>query len=531
LGYGFFYLSSRKLWARIVRKSPFISTKNLLIDFVILLLANTFVLADTPLAAPPNQISNSGFTGTGKAQFTGWSQIDPTNPATGGVDGADNYVSAAVTDNTKSAGIEQTIPIRPEWARVILRGNIRVVFQNSGAGSTSPVTADSPFVGVMVSWVDKTGHRTSVPNAQTWAYTTPGWVIVNQMLDVPPGTTAMVLAPEVSKSSATASFKDLTLSAWVSTFQDGFSGSNLDPTRWSISLGKHNVRADEQQWFTADSLTVTNNMLRIRATHQAEGGLPFQSGQVSSIYKFQQLFGIFEFQVKIPLVSGAWPAAYLLGWNDDWPPEVDVQEQSGRDTTDIRETNHYSDQYGRHRGSQGNFSMSGLDMTQFHTYTIAWEAGHMDWYFDGIYRSTTGLPYDDVSDVPMYMTMNLACGSYGGDTSQTPWPQDFFIKQVGVYQRSDLPLPVYPGDDQEITLPQNTAKLSAITCNPLDSALVNWTLIEGPATVKIKDPHSVTTTATFSKPGMYRFEVKVTKGASTNNGQYLVYVNTAIAKS
>jgi hypothetical protein len=130
----------------------------------------------------------------------------------------------------------------------------------------------------------------------------------------------------------------------------------------------------------------------------------------------------------------------------------------------------------------------------------------------------------------MYITMNFAVGGFGGDPSGTSWPQDFYTRRVSVLQRADLPLPLYPGDDQEITLPKTTARLSAISCNPTDSLSTTWSLVEGPAPVKINDSHSLDTTAEFTAPGMYRFSIKVAKGASMNSAQYLVYVNRAIGK-
>jgi hypothetical protein len=128
----------------------------------------------------------------------------------------------------------------------------------------------------------------------------------------------------------------------------------------------------------------------------------------------------------------------------------------------------------------------------------------------------------------MYVRLNLAIGAFGGDPTVGTWPQDFDCHYVHVYQRNDLPLPLYPEHSIELTLPDNTAQLHAISCNPMTGATATWSLLDGPGKARIADPHSLDTSATFDAPGMYRLQVVVTKGASTAAKELLVYVNPAL---
>ena len=96
------------------------------------------------------------FAGSGKSSLDGWTQINPSAPATTGTEGADTYVSAISTDAATVSGIDQSIPINGEWARILLRGNIRVVFQNSAA------SANGSFIGVAMTWIDNGGHQKPV---------------------------------------------------------------------------------------------------------------------------------------------------------------------------------------------------------------------------------------------------------------------------------------------------------------------------------------------------------------------------------
>jgi beta-glucanase (GH16 family) len=255
------------------------------------------------------------------------------------------------------------------------------------------------------------------------------------------------------------------------------------------------------------------------------GDYQYQSGEVRTVGKFQQLYGFWEFRLKIPLVLGTWPAVYLLRWDDGWPPEIDVEESTGKMLETVLQTNVYADDDGKMNRSWVNFPSSEVDRSVWRTYAVAWEPGSVSWFIDGVFRGRTGEPDARVSDVPMYIRMNLAVGTFGGNPNGSPWPQDMDCDFARVYQRHDLPLPVYPGPSQEITLPANTVTLKAISCNPMSGFTAKWSLAEGPSGATIQDPSALETKATFDKAGMYRFNLRVAKGASTASRDLLVYVN------
>lgn len=487
-------------------------------------------LADTAANTPLNLIQNSTFSTSGGA-VTDWSQINPAVPATIGSDNGEAFIAVAAPDDTVLSGMTQVVPVRPEWSKVLLRGSIRVVVNAQSPQSTNAPSSLSQFIGVDMTWLDSTGKIINSDPPQSWTQTTPGWVDVNELIAVPSGAVSLVISPQVNHESASAFFEGLSLVAFVSTLDEGFTNNTLDPALWSVTTGKHNVSSYELQWFSPDEVSVANNMLRIHAEQTLTNGFPYKSGQISTIGKFQQLYGLFEFQLKVPVVNGAWAAAYLLAWNDDWPPEIDVEEIAGDQPNEVINTNHYTDEYGEHRQSDVNYSAIGIDRTQWHTYSVVWEPGEVAWYLDDNYRGTTGQPYNDASSVPMYITINLALGGFGGDPSQSTWPQDLYCRHVNVYQRSDLSFPLYPEPSQEITLPVNSATLSAVSAYPASSFVTTWSLAEGPAPVKIVAPHNITTTAYFTKPGMYIFSVKVSKGEMVSTGRLLVYVNSALGKS
>jgi beta-glucanase (GH16 family) len=499
-----------------------IKTNRILLIFCLyaLLVVSSPLPARSQITTPPIGVLNNGlFVSPGENFIRGWANINQNLPVTAGTEGADTYIAMKTVDSTSTTGISQTVPLQQEWSKVLLRGYIRVIVQSATLSS---------FIGAQLSWLNSSGKPIGQITAQSWLATTPGWVEVNQLLDVPDGATSLVISPEVSNAQASAYCKSFSLVGWVSTFQETFAGTTLDPGRWNVTTGKHDVSSNEQEWFDPSQVTVKDNLLDLRAEQKTEGGFPFVSGQISTVNKFQQLYGIFEFRLKLPVTSGAWPAAYLLSWDDHWPPEIDVEELSGAGTDIVLETNHYADDYDRHRSSSVNFGVGALDRTQWHTYTVVWEPGEVAWYIDNNYEGTTGEPYGHVSDDPMYITLNLAVGAYGGDPSLSTWPRDFYCSEVNVYQRNDLPLPVYPEPSHETTLPNKTVNLSAISCIPFDPKTITWSLLEGPGKAIIAFPHAMSTQAYVTVPGMYRFQIQVTKGLSTGSAQLLAYVNSAL---
>jgi hypothetical protein len=378
-----------------------------------------------------------------------------------------------------------------------------------------------------------------------WTDSTGEFDDVSQMLDVPAGADELIVTAGVFGATGWVDFRGFNFSAWVSTFDDEFDGAAIDTTRWTVSDGYTLLYAPGEQYFAPDHVIVQDGIARFHADSIPKasrgprppldgnfamtlyGDYRYQSGEIRSLGKFQQLYGYYEFRLKIPIAMGTWPAAYLLGWDEGWPPEIDVEECSGSHLETGLQTNVYADDYGRMHRSWANFSPDGFDRTAWHTYAIAWEPDSISWYIDGVFKGSTTSADAGIADVPMYIRLNLAVGTFGGDPTQSAWPQDMDCDYARVYQRADLPLPLYLDNSLEITLPTNTVPLKAISINPTTRASITWSLAEGPARAAIRNPHALSTSATFTKAGMYRFHLIVAKGATRASRDLLVYVNPA----
>lgn len=504
--------------------------------FVFALLLNAAVAC---IAAPPaNLLANGAFKQRSAAGApAGWESISPGSRAH--IDDEDGEGVLTVQGATAKApgGVRQAIAVRPEWAKVIVRGWAR-------SGQMARLDPASPSgMSVEFAWRMKAGGEPVRAAQLWWPHSGLDWAQVNQLLDVPAGAAQLTVTAEVVNATGSASFRGLTAVAWVQTFDDEFDGTSVDTTRWTPSEGNDLVYAPGEQYFAPDHVIVKDGIVTMHAdqtSHKAYkprppldgnyantlyGDYRYESGELRTVGRFQQLYGFWEFRLKIPLTMGTWPAVYLLKWDDGWPPEIDVCESSGKVTDTILQTNVYNDDYGKMMRSWSNLPPSDVDRSQWRTYAVAWEPDAITWYIDGQFKGVTRMPDAGISNVPMYIRMNLAVGTFGGDPKAGIWPQDMLCDFARVYQRHDLPLPLYPEASQQITLPVNTATLSAIGCNPMTGCAARWTLVDGPGPVSIEHPDRIETKATFTKPGMYRFKVRLTRGESAASRELLVYVN------
>jgi beta-glucanase (GH16 family) len=439
------------------------------------------------------------------------------------------------------SGLRQTIAIKPEWTRILVRGEIKV----SSPDQKTPA-------GVYMQWLGANGKTMpqiepqTVDNGAQWLPITlddprpgririhPGdptaWTSVNCLLDTPKDAVALVISLQTGANSGDVSFKNFRVNGWILTLDDEFDGASVNPENWTVFEGPHYYNSGEKQWFDPKNVFVKDSNLIIQTDAMPHddyrGSYGYHSGDIISRGKFQQLYGFFEFRDRVPMTVGAWPADVLLSWNDSWPPEIDVQELCSDIINSVVETNHYSSDDGSHDRSGPIFDQGSLDRSQWHTYAVAWEPDSISWYIDGVCNGEVHEPEDaKVSHVPMYITINTAVPGWYNDSHQGTWPLDFVTDYVHVYQRNDIPLPVYPKDLEEVTWPKNNVSLSAIGPKPNTGAVVTWSLAEGPGSATIENPHSLQTNATVSESGMYRFRITVSSGSTSTSDDQLVYVN------
>jgi len=151
-------------------------------------------------------------------------------------------------------------------------------------------------------------------------------------------------------------------------------------------------------------------------------------------------YGKVEARIKLPSGQGLWPAFWMLGSNITsvgWPAsgEIDIMERVNNNPY-VNGTVHWD---ANGYASYGNIS-GNLDFSQFHTYSIEWDANYIRWFVDGnkyneIYIQN-GTGNTEEFQKPFFILLNMAVGGNwpGSPNGSTPFPSQMLVDYVRVYQ-------------------------------------------------------------------------------------------------
>jgi beta-glucanase (GH16 family) len=234
---------------------------------------------------------------------------------------------------------------------------------------------------------------------------------------------------------------------WQDEF-DGPAGQSPDSTRWDYDIGTDWGNA--QLEYDTDrpenvSLDGEGN-LAITARRESYMGSAFTSARIKTQALFEQSYGRFEANIKMPWGPGIWPAFWLLGGNIEevgWPQcgEIDIMEYRGQQPTTVHGSVHGPGYSG------GQAVTERFDLTQdrfdkdFHLFAVEWGNGYLDFYVDDQYYQRIepdDLDGEWVFDHPFFIILNVAVGGnyVGFPTSSTPFPQTMLVDYVRVYQEA-----------------------------------------------------------------------------------------------
>ncbi len=208
-------------------------------------------------------------------------------------------------------------------------------------------------------------------------------------------------------------------------------------------------------------------IVRLRAQQRAvtaSDGTKYEytSGMLSSKDKFQFQYGYMEMRARVPQGRAMWPSFFTLPAVPRYfPPEIDVLEYLGNDTTRAYMTYHYDGQEALSvtRTVQSVYEYQPGFNDGYHTYAVDWQPGVVIWYIDGIERYRTS---DRITKEPHKVLAQLAVGinwqdNYFVDTS-TQIPSYYDIDYIRIWQRGPAPAALFEGFD-------DAAKLYASSVN------------------------------------------------------------------
>jgi len=243
-------------------------------------------------------------------------------------------------------------------------------------------------------------------------------------------------------------------------FYDDFSGTTLDPAKWTVFDRLSDQANKEVNCVVPGNVSVRDGLLEIESkyedrscgdTLEAPSVQHYTSGQVQQAAE-PFLYGTVEVRAKAPGGVGAWPAIWMLGYEwqasqpftanvegNQWPKagwsEIDIAEFWQGERGKVNTTVHFNRSGGLHQEDLPFDATS-----RFMVYRLQWSKGSLVWSVDAEdghgFRKLYEVAGDkNVPDVPMYVVLHTAVGGTGGgDPDPSTFPQTFQIDWVRVSQ-------------------------------------------------------------------------------------------------
>ena len=242
---------------------------------------------------------------------------------------------------------------------------------------------------------------------------------------------------------------------------------------WTFERGFK--RNQELQWYQSQNAWVKDGCLVIegRKEHRKnplyEAGssdwrrnrefIEYTSSSLTTRLGFQFLYGRVEVRAKIPVVSGSWPAIWLLGNKWEWPQngEIDMMEYYIKDGVPSILANACWGSTERWKAVWDSVVMPFTHFTEkdpdwadrFHIWRMDWDKDFIRLYLDdellneidlsktvnGGYGGNHENPFSNtIPGFKHYILLNLALGSNGGEPDCSQFPLRYLIDYVRVYQ-------------------------------------------------------------------------------------------------
>jgi beta-glucanase (GH16 family) len=184
-----------------------------------------------------------------------------------------------------------------------------------------------------------------------------------------------------------------------------------------------------------------------RERRQAE----YTSSSIHTRGKFEFQYGIVEVKAKIDTVQGMWPAIWTLGVKNPWPAngEIDMMEFYRVDGVPTILANAAWADVGQYRALWDEVKIPFADFlkkdpdwpAKFHVWKMEWDKDFIRLYLDNELLNEIDLAHTTNPDGfnpfrhPHYLLLNLAIGGNGGDPVEAPFPKEYLVDYVRVFQK------------------------------------------------------------------------------------------------
>lgn len=222
---------------------------------------------------------------------------------------------------------------------------------------------------------------------------------------------------------------------WKLTFEDNFSGDQLDLTKWSRSP---EWKRKDGWWSDEESFLDGEGHLIIQISER-DG--EYYSGAINTRDKFEQAYGYYEIRAKLPKEEGFWSAFWLMtdgahevGNEGRDGTEIDIFETpyAYRNNDTISHALHWDGYEEHHKSAGQDIHVPGI-YEGYHTFALEWTKDEYIFYVDDqiTWRTNAG----GISEVPSFVQLSAEVGEWGGKIENATLPDQMVVDYVRVYER------------------------------------------------------------------------------------------------
>lgn len=280
-----------------------------------------------------------------------------------------------------------------------------------------------------------------------------------------PSETPPSKTPEIPKPQGEFS----TDPTWVQDFARQPNGP-IDTDVWRYELDKAVPTYNEEaQAYTSHqkNVRIENGALLLEAHREAYSyagdthKYKITSGRIDTKESFTLSYGKIEAIMKLPKGEGAWPAFWLLSANQphttalhptdaDWEKpgfythdgELDIMEAYGDRPGSVEGTVHTFNTFKKNKGAGDGKTVAAPDASEaFHTYGVELTPDEIVWTIDNqpykSFKKPAGSNTDTwpfTADNELYVILNLAMGSAGGEPNPSQATWQLSVKKVAFYE-------------------------------------------------------------------------------------------------
>ena len=234
---------------------------------------------------------------------------------------------------------------------------------------------------------------------------------------------------------------------WNIVWADEFNMATIDTNNWTMETGAGGWGNNELQYYTnrAANATIINGQLVIIGKKENYLGSNYTSARMITKGKQRWKYGKIEARIRVPKGQGIWPAFWMLGDNFSsvgWPKcgEIDIMEHINSND-EIHGTMHWD--INGHNYYGGSTTLN--DVTQYHVYSVEWNAAGIKWFVDGT-QYWSGNTLNNINNTeefhaPFFIILNMAIGGNwpGYPNPNTLINDTLWVDYVRVYENGLAP--------------------------------------------------------------------------------------------